>query len=257
MATNKEKLIEDIMLMLGGGMVDVDLDPGHYEIAIRMAIDRYRLRSSNSFAEMFVLLTTQSGKDTYYLPEDIQIVRSVYRSGSIMGAGGSGGFDPYELMLMNNLYGIQGAGLSGSCANTGSSGNLVSYDMAMQQQELMSRMFRKELIFTWEESMHRLQFHRTFNSSEQLLLRVYSKKPDETLLRDTYAVSWIRDYSIAKCKMMLGEARSKFQSLAGPNGGITLNGDTLKQEAVAEFERLEAELKSLIDQREGYGMVIG
>ena len=31
---------------------------------------------------------------------------------------------------------------------------------------------------------------------------------------------------------MLGEARSKFATIAGPQGGSTLNGDALKNEAM-------------------------
>ena len=41
---------------------------------------------------------------------------------------------------------------------------------------------------------------------------------------------------------MLGEARSKFATIAGPQGGGQLNGDTLKNEAAQEMEKLEAEV---------------
>ena len=46
-----------------------------------------------------------------------------------------------------------------------------------------------------------------------------------------------------KCKYMLGEARSKFNTIAGPKVVHPLNGDALKQEAIAEMERLDAEVK--------------
>ena len=81
MASLREKLIEDLHLLLGGGMVDVDLDPAHYDLAVRTAIERYQMRSSNAWEEAFMILTTQVGKDTYFLPRDVIIVRSVYRSG--------------------------------------------------------------------------------------------------------------------------------------------------------------------------------
>ena len=41
---------------------------------------------------------------------------------------------------------------------------------------------------------------------------------------------------------MLGEARSKFATVAGPQGGTSMNGDALKQEAAAELEKLEQDL---------------
>ena len=56
---------------------------------------------------------------------------------------------------------------------------------------------------------------------------------------------------------MLGEARSKFATIAGPQGGSTLNGDALKAEATAEMEKLEEEVKMNIAGGNGYGFIIG
>jgi hypothetical protein len=56
---------------------------------------------------------------------------------------------------------------------------------------------------------------------------------------------------------MLGEARSKFATIAGPQGGSTLNGDALKAEAQAEMEKLEAEVSTAVAGGTGYGFLIG
>jgi len=42
------KLQKEIELRLGGGMVDVELDPEHYELAIKKSLQRYRQRAENS-----------------------------------------------------------------------------------------------------------------------------------------------------------------------------------------------------------------
>jgi hypothetical protein len=42
---------------------------------------------------------------------------------------------------------------------------------------------------------------------------------------------WIRDYMVANCKMIIGEAREKFGTIAGPQGGGSLNGAAMKAEA--------------------------
>jgi len=57
--------------------------------------------------------------------------------------------------------------------------------------------------------------------------------------------------------MMLGEARSKFSTIAGPQGGFSLNGDALKTEARAEFDRLDLELTNFVDQHIGWPMACG
>ena len=45
---------------------------------------------------------------------------------------------------------------------------------------------------------------------------------------------WIRKYGLALCKELLGTIRSKYASLPIPNAETTLDGDTLRNEAVAE-----------------------
>ena len=47
----------------------------------------------------------------------------------------------------------------------------------------------------------------------------------ESLLTDTYAGPWIKDYAFAHAKLILAEARGKFTQIAGPQGGTTMNVD--------------------------------
>jgi len=84
--------------------------------------------------------------------------------------------------------------------------------------------------------------------AENCLLWVYNKKPDQMLLNDIYAFPWLQEYAYSFAKRILGEARSKFNQIAGPQGGASLNGDALKTEAAAEMEDLE---KQLINNIEG------
>ena len=56
---------------------------------------------------------------------------------------------------------------------------------------------------------------------------------------------------------MLGEARSKFATVAGPQGGTSMNGDALKQEAAAELEKLEQDLLNYVEGGLPLSFVIG
>ena len=56
---------------------------------------------------------------------------------------------------------------------------------------------------------------------------------------------------------MLGEARGKFSTIAGPQGGTTLNGDALKTEGTAEMERLELEIGNFQEGGTPHSFVIG
>ena len=70
----------------------------------------------------------------------------------------------------------------------------------------------------------------------------YNHRPDFILLTDIYAKPWIRDYTLAIAKFTLGEARSKFSTIAGPQGGGQLNGDALKAEAQNEMQILDQQI---------------
>ena len=102
-----------------------------------------------------------------------------------------------------------------------------------------------------------MTIHRRQRSRETVLLSQSNYRPDFILLQDIYAKPWIREYTLAMCKYTLGEARSKFATIAGPQGGGSLNGDTLKSEAQNEMEKLESEIGNYAEGGTPLSFVIG
>jgi hypothetical protein len=62
---------------------------------------------------------------------------------------------------------------------------------------------------------------------------------------------------VAACKMIIGEAREKFGTIAGPQGGGTLNGTAMKSEAQAQMDKCIEELKLYVDGSQPLTLVIG
>ncbi|HBQ59931.1 MAG TPA: hypothetical protein DD671_09990 [Balneolaceae bacterium] len=58
---------------------------------------------------------------------------------------------------------------------------------------------------------------------------------------------WIRQFTCALAKEVLGQVRGKFGSVPIPNGDVSLNGGDLKSESSSERERLRTELKEMLD----------
>ena len=58
---------------------------------------------------------------------------------------------------------------------------------------------------------------------------------------------WIRRYTLALAKEMLGYVRSKYSALPIPNADVTLNGSDLTSAASTEKEGLITELKEILD----------
>jgi hypothetical protein len=76
-------------------------------------------------------------------------------------------------------------------------------------------------------------------------------------LLDKQSGPWIQDYALALSKYTLGEARSKFSTIAGPQGGTSLNGDALKADAQNELVTLDEELKNFVDGSKPLSFIIG
>jgi hypothetical protein len=62
---------------------------------------------------------------------------------------------------------------------------------------------------------------------------------------------------VANCKLMIGEAREKFGTIAGPQGGGTLNGTAMKAEAQTQMDALIESLKTYVDGSQPLTWVIG
>jgi hypothetical protein len=247
--TQRQEIYDFVKNMLGGGMVEVELDPSHYETALVRTLGRYRQRSDNSVEESYIFLNTVLDQNSYTLASEIMEVRQLFRRsvGSRSG-GGDGGtlFEPFNLAYTNTYL------LSSS-----NMGGVATYNMFSQYQELVGRMFGSFIEFKWNPTTKVLTLLQRPRANETLLLHAYNYRPESQLLQDYKAREWIKSYTLANCKYMLGEARSKFNTVAGPQGGTTLNGDSLKSEAQAEMDRLDAELATQMAGGVGYHFTIG
>jgi hypothetical protein len=247
----RNKAFDYVRSMLGDGMIEVELDPKHYETALDRAITKFRQRSSNAVEESYMFLELIQDVNEYRLPDEIIGVQSIFRraigSRSGLGAGGTL-FEPFNLAYTNTYL------MSGSMM-----GGLATYELFAGYQKLVGRMFGSYIEFNWRQSNHMLTIlQRPFAAGEQVLLRTQNYRPDFVLLTDIYAKQWLYDYTLAVCKLMLGEARSKFASIAGPGGGgIQMNGATLKQEGTTEIEKLEKEIADMVPGGTPLTFIIG
>lgn len=245
--TPRQKLLDEVYLQLGGNMIKVELTPEHFNLAFDLALDRYRQRSVNAVEERIAFLDVQAGQSSYYLPKDVIEVREIYRRGVPGLSGGGVYFDPFAASFANQF----------TMMGTGDAGNLVTFELYSEFQNLVGIMFGQYVVFFWHSAEHRLDLMRDFESSETLGLWIYNYRPEEMLLADTYARPWLRDMTIAQCQLMLANIRGKFASLPGPGGGISMNSSTLEATANATIDRLEKEVATQYDGHIAYGFLKG
>lgn len=93
--------------------------------------------------------------------------------------------------------------------------------------------------------------------TETVLLHLYNYKPDIMLLNDPQAFPWIQDYAYALTSISIGQAREKFASIAGPQGGTSLNGTALKQEGAELLKDLDEQIKNYVDGGQPLTWIMG
>jgi hypothetical protein len=245
----RQKVYDYVRTMLADGMIDVELDPVHYETALEKTINRFRQRSSHAVEESYMFLELEKDKNDYRLPDEVIAVQSVFRRtlGSRTGGGTGTNFEPFNLAYTNTYL-----------LNSTMLGGIATYDMFAQYQEMVGRMFGSYIEFQWIQQSHTLRIlQRPFTEGETIMLRCHNYRPDYNLLSDLYAKQWIRDYTLAICKGILGEARSKFAQIAGPSGGTQLNGGDLKSASKEEITALDKELETLVTGGTPMTFIIG
>lgn len=244
----KQDLVEYCSLMLGSQIIDLELDPAHYEAAYQRTLGVYRQRANAAYEEAYIFMELIRDLNIYTLPQEVQSVRQIFRRtfGDATGPFASN-FDPFAQASIN-VY----------LMNFNVAGGLATYDFYSQYVELAAKMFGGFMNYTWNPVNKKLQLIRDpKNTGENVLIWCYQLKPEINLLSDFQIQQWIRDYMVAVCKMIIGEAREKFSTIAGPQGGGTLNGTAMKTEAQAQMDAKVLELVNYVDGSQPITFVIG
>jgi hypothetical protein len=246
--TLKQTLIDYVQLQLGSQIVDIELDDEHYEAAYQKTIGTYRQRAQNAYEESYIFMELVRDVNIYTLPQEIVTVRQIFRRtfGDSTGPFASN-FDPFS-QAATNVY----------LMNFNVAGGLATYDFYAGYVELAARMFGGYMNYTWNPVTKKLQLIRDpKGTGENVLLWCYNLKPEVNLLQDFQISQWIRDYMVANCKYIIGEAREKFGTIAGPQGGGTLNGAAMKAEAQTQMDAQIEQLKNYVDGSQPITFVIG
>jgi hypothetical protein len=234
----KQALFENVRLRLGGDIIDLELDPQHYEAAYNYAIKVYRQRAENAVQETYTLMTVVKNVDTYTLPAEFINVRCLFRRTVGLETGpSSSSFDPFSSAILNTYL-----------LNYNYTGGMATYDFYAGYVELAARMFGGYLTYTFDPVTKVLRIVRDFKGTgERILIWADIQRPEEVLIQDPGAGVWIGDFIIAVLKGIIGEAREKFGTIAGPGGGTSLNGTAMKAESKEMQAALLEQLKNYVD----------
>jgi hypothetical protein len=242
----RASIVDYVRMRLGDGIVDVELEKEHYDMAINQALIKYRQRAQNSVEESYASLTLLPETQEYILPKEIQQVRQIFRRGigSVTGTTASQ-FEPFASGYLNTYM-----------LTAGRVGGLTNYELFVDYQKLAMKMFGGFMNFTFNPVTKKLTVVRKMpwqgpnpdiSQQESVLLWIFNTKPDQMIFNDPQAFPWIQDYAYSFAKMLLGQAYSKFSQISGPQGGTTLNGPAMVAEAKEEMTQLLDDLAKYVD----------
>lgn len=241
----REKLKRTILIMLADGSADIELTDDQLEVSIDNSIANYRAWSSAATEEAFLYLKFYTGESVYTLPKEVQVVRKILRRGNGVISGNTSAVDPFSLAYANTYLLSATSGFSG--------GSLLTYHLYHSFNEDAGMMFGREVMFTFNSFTKKMVIERDVRGEEDVLIQVYQRKPEVMLFETELTYPWIRDWALSEAMMILGRARSKYSGIPGPQGTITMDGDTLRQEA----QQMQLDLKERLRRREDGGEPLG
>ena len=183
----------------------------------------------------------QPGQPVYYLNDPrvgtntIVDILKIHRVSSLGGLTTSGDNGAYAQVFLNQYFGPQQV-------------DLVSVHLMASLQEQFDLIFAADLSWQWSESRRELFINRKIYRKEKVLVEAWVERTEQELLVDRDLKQWLQAWAEAEVMLILGQIRSKYGSLPGAGGGISLNGSDLLQRGDA----IQVEcLRQIVDMEVG------
>lgn len=244
---NFEEFRHEILLGLGGGLVDVEFECEEHNLqfdshnsikyALNKAIRTWQQKGNHNLNKAFALMEVEKGKRVYDLPPPeqgkidtiVKIIRPE-RGWSVD--------NPFHVMAYNEMFQYP---TTGGCK--GSSTNWVMYEMTLQALDDAKRYTAYDMQFIHQKHKNTIELLKEPDANGKWFLECYK----ELELEEYMDVLWVQDYTLAIAKELLGTAYRKLQSVAGPTGEVSLSGDQLVSEAKEEKRELMEQIQQGTD----------
>ena len=241
----RANLIRVLKVQLGWPSVCIELTEEAFNVAIGNALDEFRRRADNAYHKQYILYTIKKDQNIYYLndprngTDKIVNIIKIHRVNTLGATTLGGDNGVYSQMFFNQYY-------------SGNMVDILSLHLIASLSEDFERIFAGNLMFNWNEVNRQLEIYRKLYRDEKVVIECVMERTEQDLLTDRWAKQWLQSWAHAELKEILGMIRSKYPSLPGANGGLSLNGDMLISEARQDFEEC---LRQIRDFEVGNGGV--
>lgn len=240
---NEETLVPWILRYLGAPFVKVELGCEHIEDAIEEAKRWYTAKKG--FRKV-MFWDVVSGVSEYQLPEEVEIVIDVAFSGTgtsaeQLASGGFGaGFGTVDIFGGFTSVG-GGCQITGYSGAAGGFGPLASYTLALQNLDMLKKVFSGELDWRQDNRTLRLFPVNGYKTGQIFIEYKANMLTIEQLSERDHDL--VKRFALMASKKRLGRIRSKYPGgFPTAQGNADLDGATLLDEARQEEEKLETEV---------------
>ena len=151
---------------------------------------------------------------------------------------------PFDDIATNNMFDIRYQ-LRLNDLYDFSSTSVLHYQMTMQHLDFLSHILVGEKPIRFNQHQNRLyidmDFENDISVGEFIIIECYRKLDPETYT-DIYDDIYLKRYATALIKRQWGANLSKFNGVQ-MLGGVTMNGETIYQQAQEEMEKLEEQIQ--------------
>lgn len=230
--STRQGLLDYSLRALGDPVIEINIDDQQLEDRIDEALQLFAEQHFDGVEKVFLKHTlTQADIDNEYIdvPNPVLSVIRVIPTGS--GFSGNIFNEEYQFFL-NDMNSFVGTGL-------------IQYYQFQEYTSLIQSLFNNERTIMFNRKQNRLfiedDWSKEFTVGQILVFEAW-RILDPTIYTEIYDDWFLKKYTIAVIKKQWGNNLKKFDGVQLA-GGVTLNGQTIHDEAVQEIETLEQKLK--------------
>jgi len=230
--TTRAQFKEYCLRKLGKPVIEINVDDDQVEDRIDESLKYYydyHFDGSERIYYKHTITSTDVANKYITLPENIIGAVRIFNLGDPMVSNNL--FDIRYQIALNDLY-------------TLTSVSMVPYYMAFQHIQLMEQLLVGQQPIRYNRHTNKLFVDMDWEHKAKvgffLVVEAYEIVDPETY-SDAWGDRWLQEYCTEKIKYQWGTNLSKFNGMQLP-GGVTFNGQNIKQEADATIDKLEKEM---------------
>lgn len=220
----KSALTAYIKQELGYPVVRVEVTDDQYDNQINKAIEEFIEVAEGGVQYRFSTVSTTAGTQSYTLGYDIHSVIQVYDDAN------GGWISVFPDKAVADLYG----------SKIPPSGDLISVELTRNYLSTLEHLFDTNPRFDFNPATKNL--HLFEDPGDGTLAYAYYQKMDASVDTNVYDHIWIKEFSVALCRLQWGRNLMKYTGTPLP-GNIQQNSMEIISEAKEDIERLRTDLE--------------